>query len=333
MVNFIDVTKKCNLSDYLIGLDSNTLLIYSPTSLRKVNFINKNKVICLSTAQITKEVENISHIIQKVPSNICTIVALGGGTAIDIAKYISLKLNKPLVAIPSMLSTNVYATNKVALLIEQHKTTLMGKVPDRIYVDFKFLKKSSVYNLFGLADIFSIYTALYDWKLAKNYNNEDIDLEIYEQAYDLLTETIHFVKSNSYINIVNSVEQIYYIVGKAGFITNIYGNGRPESGSEHILAKEIESKINIHHGISVSISIIIMSLIQNNISKDVYDCILKIGILKDIKKYNITRKFLFNLLKNLSARIDRFSIVDIYNRDDNFINSILDKYEKIISEV
>ena len=113
-------------------------------------------------------------------------------------------------------------------------------------------------------------------------------------------------------------------------ITNIYGCGRPESGSEHILAKEIEHNINIHHGISVSISIIIMSLIQGHSSKEINNCLLKIGIFNNINKLGVTRGLLFNILKNILPREDRYSIVDIYNRDDKYINNILDNYEKII---
>ena len=73
-----------------------------------------------------------------------------------------------------------------------------------------------------------------------------------------------------------------------------------------------------------------MSLIQQNSSKDIYDCLLKIKVLKDIKKYNITRNLLFNILKDLPVRKDRFSVVNLYNRDDDFINHILDEYEKVI---
>ena len=41
-----------------------------------------------------------------------------------------------------MLSTNVYATDKVALLINNNKTTLLAKSPDKIFVDYNYLRKS-----------------------------------------------------------------------------------------------------------------------------------------------------------------------------------------------
>ena len=307
------------------------MLIYSPTSLKKVNGGNEFNANLISTTELSKNISIIGEKIKGFPNNLKLIVALGGGSAIDIGKYISYVMNKKLIAIPSMLSTNVYSTNKVALIVNGNKTTLSAKMPDEIIIDCYFLRKSSKYNLYGLVDIFSIYTALYDWKIADNNNIEKIDKEIFNQATELLKETLLFVKNKSPKEVEKNIEQIYKIVGNAGLITNIYGTGRPESGSEHILAKEIEQHIKIHHGISVSISIIIMSLIQKQPSKEIYDILLKIGALNNLEEKGITRKFLFKILKTLKTRPDRYSIVDIYNRDDKFINKILDEFYKIVS--
>lgn len=331
MDDFKKITKYEEVGNFISNLTNETLLIYSPTSLKKANIDSKVNINLISTTELTKNVSVLDEKIKKFPNNINLIVALGGGTAIDIGKYISYIMNKKLIAIPSMLSTNVYSTNKVALIVNESKMTLSAKMPDEIIIDCEFLAKSSKYNLYGLVDIFSIYTALYDWKIADNDNKEKIDSKIFNQANELLEETLLFVKDKMPTDIEKSIEQIYKIVGNAGLITNIYGTGRPESGSEHILAKEIEQHIKIHHGISVSISIVIMSLIQNQLSKEIYDTLLKIGVLNNLEESGITRDFLFKTLKVLKARPDRYSIVDIYSRDDKFINEILDKFYKIVS--
>ena len=331
MDDFKKITKYEKVGDFISNLTNETLLIYSPTSLKKVNGGNEINANLISTTELSKNISIIGEKIKGFPNNLKLIVALGGGSAIDIGKYISYVMNKKLIAIPSMLSTNVYSTNKVALIVNGNKTTLSAKMPDEIIIDCYFLRKSSKYNLYGLVDIFSIYTALYDWKIADNNNIEKIDKEIFNQATELLKETLLFVKNKSPKEVEKNIEQIYKIVGNAGLITNIYGTGRPESGSEHILAKEIEQHIKIHHGISVSISIIIMSLIQKQPSKEIYDILLKIGALNNLEEKGITRKFLFKILKTLKTRPDRYSIVDIYNRDDKFINKILDEFYKIVS--
>ena len=50
------------------------------------------------------------------------------------------------------------------------------------------------------------------------------------------------------------------------------------------------------------------------------------------KEKGITRELLFKNLKGLKARYDRYSIVDVYSRDDIFINEILDEFDKIVSD-
>lgn len=331
MDDFKKITKYEKVEDFISSLTNETLLIYSPTSLKKIKGCNEFNANLISTSELSKNISIIDEKITNFPNNLKLIVALGGGSAIDIGKYISYVMNKKLIAIPSMLSTNVYSTNKVALIVNGNKTTLSAKMPDEIIIDCNFLRKSSKYNLYGLVDIFSIYTALYDWKIADNNNIEKIDKEIFNQAAELLKETLLFVKNKLPKEVEKNIKQIYKIVGNAGLITNIYGTGRPESGSEHILAKEIEQHIKIHHGISVSISIIIMSLIQKQSFKEIYDILLKMGVLNNLEEKGITREFLFKTLKMLRTRSDRYSIVDIYSRDDKFINEILDEFYKIVS--
>lgn len=206
MDDFKKITKYEKVGDFISNLTNETLLIYSPTSLKKVNGGNEFNANLISTTELSKNISIIGEKIKGFPNNLKLIVALGGGSAIDIGKYISYVMNKKLIAIPSMLSTNVYSTNKVALIVNGNKTTLSAKMPDEIIIDCDFLRKSSKYNLYGLVDIFSIYTALYDWKIADNNNIEKIDKEIFNQATELLKETLLFVKNKSPKEVGKNIE-------------------------------------------------------------------------------------------------------------------------------
>ena len=128
-----------------------------------------------------------------------------------------------------MLSTNSYATNKVALMNNGKKMTLEAKMPDKIIIDNKILKLSKNENLYGLADVLSIYTALCDWKIANEDINEEIDKNIYDRADKLLHEVLEFINNNSLEDIVENNMELFKFIGIAGYITNLYGTGRPES--------------------------------------------------------------------------------------------------------
>ena len=97
------------------------------------------------------------------------------------------------------------------------------------------------------------------------------------------------------------------------------------------MAKEIESKINLPHGISVSIGIIIMSIIQNQYNEDIAKAIMKLKILDKGKEHDLNMKIIVESLKNIKKREDRYTII---NRNDKIsnINEVIQKFEKIIRE-
>lgn len=308
--NFMEVVQKCNSKKYIENLRQNELVIYSPTSIEKNN-IDNNQCLMVNWHDITKNIGKIEEFI-KENKNIITVVSYGGGSTIDIGKYIAYKLNIKFTCIPTMLSTNSYATNKVALIKENKKVTLEAKIPETIIIDDELLNLSKEENIYGLADVFSIYTALYDWKVAQKDINEKIDYNIYNMAEKLLQDVIKFVNRNKFEDIVKNNIKLFEFIGIAGYITNLYGTGRPESGSEHIMAKEIERRINVPHGMSVSIGILIMGLMQNRNISEIVKVIKKLKIFEKADKYGLNKEIIEKSFMDLKSREDRYSIVNRY---------------------
>ena len=160
-MKFKGVIIECNYMKYLNDIKDRILLIYSPTSKEINNLELSDKYITFSTKELTQNVDELEKIINDLPE-FDIIIAFGGGTAIDQAKYLGSRLNKKVIVIPTMISTNAYATNKVALYKNNKKQTLLAKDPDIILLDKEVLKRSSLKNVYGLVDVLSIYTAA-DW--------------------------------------------------------------------------------------------------------------------------------------------------------------------------
>lgn len=318
---FLNVSSEESAYDYLNKMDENTLLIFSPTSMNKIK-INNKKMKAENWHNISKDVDNIDDYIKSL-NNIKEVVTFGGGSTIDIGKYISYRLNTKYTCIPSMLSTNSYATNKVALIKDMEKTTLDAKVPDKIIIDNEVLRLSEKENLYGLADVLSIYTALYDWKIAKEDIGESLNQEIYSKARDLLDKVLNFIEAKSLQQIKEDNIQLFEFIGIAGYITNLYGTGRPESGSEHIFAKILESKIDIPHGISVSLGIIIMTILQGRKEQKIKQAILKIQVLEDRKEYGINKELIQKCLQDIKPREGRYTIIDRYLKSNKNIEEVL----------
>ena len=318
--NFIDVVQKYSSKKYIEDLRENELIIYSPTSIKKNN-IENNKCLMINWHDITKNIDKIEEFIKQ--NKILKVVSYGGGSTIDIGKYIAYKLDVEFVCIPTMLSTNSYATNKVALIKDYKKMTLEAKIPEKIIFDNELLKLSKEENIYGLADVFSIYTALYDWKLAEKNIKERIDYNIYNMAEKLLQDVLIFVNNNELEEIVKNNMKLIEFIGTAGYITNLYGTGRPESGSEHIMAKEIEANLDIPHGISVSIGILIMGLMQNRDITKILKAIKKLNVFEKQYNYGINKDIIQKCIRDLKPRNGRYTIVDKIYTDELYKNKCL----------
>ena len=327
---FYDIAEKVSIHDYIEKLDGRVLFIYSPTSLEKID-IRNSKILFKNWHHISKNVEKIDEYI-KTLNNIEEIITFGGGSTIDIGKYISSQLNIKYTCIPSMLSTNAYATDKAALIKNEKKVTIVAKMPDKIIIDDEVLKLSKDENLYGLADVLSIHTALYDWKIANEDIKETIDKEIYEKAKHLLNEVLEFIQDNSLEHIVESNMKLFQFIGEAGYITNLYGTGRPESGSEHIMAKEIERRIDMPHGISVSIGILSMVLLQNRNITRILGAIQKMKILESSSKFGLSAEIIEKSFLNLTPRIDRYTIVNRHTENMEHRKKVIESFLKIVDK-
>lgn len=283
-------------------VDENSILIASATSLRKMYNTRLLSLRDIASRQIVwgtnKSFDGYNSL-----SKVDTYIGFGGGTAIDIAKYLATVNNARCIAIPSMLSTNAFATNKVAKVTLDNKITVDAVLPEEIWYDDEVINLSKRENIFGLADAFSIYTALYDWEIS----NEKINHDIYKRSWDTYVRALDFVHERK-----SSQREIFDILLEAGYVTNDYGSGRPESGSEHIIAKEIEKLVKVPHALAVVCGICIASLVQNRPSDeyaDNYTAFDAMGLFKAIHT-SIPPSVLKQALLNVRPRDDRETCLD-----------------------
>lgn len=320
MKHFLDVTAEASVKEYLGTLSDHSLVIYSPTSIEHIDAA-RHKGTFMSTHAIGKDTLQIEALCTKQRIN--TVVGLGGGTAIDIAKYIASFAGCEFICIPTILSTNAFATDKVALIKTGAKVTLDAKLADKIILDTTLVTTAGAHNLYGLCDILSIHTALYDWYLADRAGVEKIDRKIYKMSHDLLNGAVSLALKLTHPSNLD-IPSLFAMIGESGHITNLYGSGRPESGSEHIFANELERRADIPHGISIAIGITLMSHLQDNGSADIRAALRQIGIMADIADEYDLRETVVSSLESLRPRKNRYTILDKKLPTAKISNSLTD---------
>lgn len=313
---------------FLAEVTTPTLVVYSPKSnhLYPCTDLDNSKLVFKSSHALSYDtpLQNWGGFRQ--------IIGFGGGTAIDFAKYYSSLWQITCIAAPTMLSTNVFATNKSAVTKRGVKRTESTVLPEQIIYDSKLLEQTPEITVCGLADVLSIHTALKDWELA---GSEPILPGIYAWAKALLSSAMELIKiplqqGEEFLS--SYTHRAFSLLCSAGYITNEYGNGRPESGSEHILAKSIEEELSgdIPHAYSVATGILISTTLQNN-TRDAVDALKMAGVYTKVRKSKITPEVLRAALEQVTPRVDRYSIYDeVYPLSQETINHLMNIAEQNI---
>ena len=174
-----------------------------------------------------------------------TVVGIGGGQAIDLAKYLAWKRGIRLVSIPTVLSVDAFVT-PAAGVRRNHQVEYVGKAsPDPLVIDYDLIRTAPMdLNVAGIGDLLSIHTASFDWVLAEQrgkseypFSQQDVDAarailnEVMSKASDIRNCTDDGLQA-----IVDGYMRINTICLPAGHY-------RVEEGSEHYLFYELEERL------------------------------------------------------------------------------------------
>ena len=99
--------------------------------------------------------------------HISSFVGLGGGQAIDVAKYFSWRLTKPLFQFPTSLSVDAVFGHRAGVREKSIVRYVGWAIPQSIYIDYGIIDAAPrLLNIGGIGDIFCFYTGVMDWKYA-----------------------------------------------------------------------------------------------------------------------------------------------------------------------
>jgi glycerol-1-phosphate dehydrogenase [NAD(P)+] len=176
------------------------------------------------------------------------IVGLGGGTAVDAAKYIAMQTRTKLVTIPSVVSVNAFLSWKAALRIDGIVNYVGDIYPEFVVIDYPTIKNAPArLNRAGIGDLYATRTSLADWRIELELDGGSWkDEEIMRESQDVLdrlvrnAKEIHDVTERGIKLIVDSDDTMLSMAKLAG------ERGRPDSktwptdGSEHMFFYSLE---------------------------------------------------------------------------------------------
>ena len=250
----------------------------------------------------TMEESWLDQMCDKLPPCDC-VVGVGGGMAIDAAKYVSWKKGIRLVSVPTILSVDAFTT-PAAGIRRNHEVAYVGHAsPDPLVIDFGIIRSAPPeLNIAGIGDLLSMHTASFDWNYAHSKGKSEYPFsteaigkadEILQMLYGLLPE----IKNTTDKGLMAIVEG--YI--KLNTICLPAGHFRVEEGSEHYLFYELEERLKrpFVHGYIVGLGIYLMSQLQGHKFDFIRKVMNDVALPYDPKIMDIRRDDLIAALLNV----------------------------------
>ena len=257
--------------------------------------------------------ENVDLICRRaMESGSSFILAVGGGSKIDLAKVVSNELHLPFVAIPTSASHDGIASNRASLKSAEGSRSIESASPMGVLADTEIISQAP-YRLLasGCADVISNLTAIMDWDFARRLKGESFS----RTAYSLSKHAAEEILDASGL-IKPGVEDSVWIAIKpiimSGVSMSFAGSSRPTSGAEHMFSHMLDLRCpgKSLHGEQCGVGSIMTMYLHGGDWERIRDALAEIGAPTTAKELGIpAEEIVYSLAHATEIRKDRFTIL------------------------
>jgi len=201
-----------------------------------------------------------------IPSHDCAVIyAIGGGLAVDTAKYLAAQANLPLICVPTALTVDAFLTPASGIRRDGCVVYIPTKAPDTLILDIDLLAAAPPHlRAAGITDVLSIATGAWDWRFAAEHDRNPAQMPYQAWADDLAQSILRQALACATAagrGDRGALKVLFDLLALEVQLCHQIGHSRPEEGSEHYFAYAVENSVGhgLPHGDLVGPGILIIA--------------------------------------------------------------------------